>query len=41
MDLTLDNQKWLICHKTKPNEEHVLYIKMKLVLCGSHRYFST
>ena len=36
MDLTLDNQKWLICHKTKPNQIH-LFMYNESINISNHR----
>ena len=31
MDLALNNQQWLICYKTKPNETKSQILKMKKI----------
>ena len=33
MDLALNNQQWLICHKTQPNQiMYIQYIRVKMDL---------
>ena len=38
MDLALNNQQWLICHKNKPNQ-YAKYLTVKPILINCDRFF--